>query len=132
MRCPMRSRNSPGAASTRSVGGLGAVDAARAVVDRGARASHAPFDDLPGAFQFGDSWVDLGEREPGGLAQPNDVQAGDDGAVIAALTADAGGRVDEADLLVVAQRGRGDAGLEREFTDRQAGGHGYSFESSLT
>jgi hypothetical protein len=92
---------------------VGVVDAARAVVDRRAGAAHAPLDELAGASQFGDPSVDLGqfrfgegsgcgssrlvvgeqhldliEGEAGGLAQPDDLEAGQDRLVVAALAAD--------------------------------------------
>ena len=65
----------------------------------------------------GEQQLDLIEREPGGLAHPDDVEAIDDGVVVAALATDAGRCRDEADLLVVPQGRRGDVGARRHFAD---------------
>ena len=133
------------------------MDTARAVVDRRAGAAHTPLDDLPGALQFGDPSVDVGQFgcsegaaggsaggvvgeqqlyliqcEAGGLTQPDDDEQGDDLVVVAALTADSGGGLYQSDPLVVAQCGRCDARLKRQFADRQSGGHGPPLIRSLT
>jgi hypothetical protein len=50
-----------GSSLPRPIKRSGGVDAAGAVVDRRAGTTHAPLDDFPGAVQFGDPSVNLGE-----------------------------------------------------------------------
>jgi hypothetical protein len=80
----------------------------------------------------GEQQLDLFECEPGGLAQPDHVEAGDDRVVVPALAADTGRGLYEPDLLVLAQSRRCDVGLKREFTDRQGGGHASPSNLGLT
>lgn len=67
----------------------------------------------------GEQQLDLVQREARRFAQPDHLEAGQDGVVVAALAALSRRRRQQADLLVIAQRGRGDAGFASHLADGQ-------------